>query len=398
MSIINWNEKQSVSVKTLFGFEEMLAKELEEIGVDDIRPANRIVHCKANLKEVYRINLETRLAIHVLVNLVSFRVKNPDELYDRVKDYPWEDLIPLDKTFSIDFTVHSSFFTHGKFASLKMKDALVDRIREVKGARPYVDVEAPDYRLNLHISEHFVNIALDASGESLHKREYRTAAVAAPINEVLAAGIVKISGWKGDIDLIDPMCGSGTLVIEAVLAARNIPSVWFRENFGFMTWENYDAALWEEIRETARAGFTSFNGNVYAYDRSSKAISIAKYNMQNANLDKWINAESLAFENAKPRSNKGMILMNPPYGERMIERDIKEFYKMIGNQLKRNFSGWDAWIISSNENAMKFVGLKPEKKIKLFNGPLEVQLAHYVLFDGGRKEEVIRKKRKRIGE
>jgi putative N6-adenine-specific DNA methylase len=396
--MINWNEKQSVSVKTLFGLEEMLAKELEEIGVEEIRPANRIVHCKANLKEVYRINLESRLALRVLVNLVSFRVKNPDELYDRVKEIPWEDLIPVDKTFSIDFTVHSSFFTHGKYASLKMKDALVDRIRDKKGVRPYVDVEAPDYRLNLHISEHFVNIAIDASGDSLHKREYRTATVAAPINEVLAAGIVKISGWKGDVDLIDPMCGSGTLLIEAVLAARNIPSGWFRENYGFMTWDNYDAAMWEEIREEARSKFQSFTGTVYAYDRSSKAISIAKYNMQNANLEKWINTEGLTFEKLKPRSNKGVVLMNPPYGERMEKRDIVDFYKMIGNQLKRNFSGWDAWIISSNEDAMKFVGLKPEKKFKLFNGPLEVQLAHYVLFDGGRKEEVIRKRRKRIGE
>lgn len=396
--MINWNEMQSVSVKTLFGLEELLVKELEDIGVTDIKQANRIVHCKTDLRGIYRINLESRLALRALVNLLSFRVKNPDELYDYVKDFAWEDIIPVEETFAIDFTVHSSLFTHGKFASLKMKDAIVDRIRDKKGARPSVDIEEPDYRLNLHISEHFVNISIDSSGDSLHKREYRTATVAAPMNEVLAAGMVKISGWDGECDLMDPMCGSGTILIEAVLAARKIPSLWYREIFGFMTWANYDKELWEEVRENARAGFTTFNGNVYAYDRSSKAISIAKYNMQNAHLEKWIQTESLTFEKVKPRSNKGIVLMNPPYGERMYKKDIIDFYKMIGNQLKRNFGGWEAWIISSNEEALKFIGLKPEKRLKLFNGPLEVQLAQYILFEGNRKDEVIRRKRKRIGE
>lgn len=396
--MINWNEKQSVSVKTLFGLEELLVKELEALGATEIKPANRIVHCKTDLKGLYRINLETRLALRALVNLFSFRVKTTDELYDKVKEYPWEDIIPIEKTFAIDFTVHSTIFTHSQFASLKVKDAIVDRIRDKKGERPSVDVEEPDYKVNLHISEHFVNLSLDSSGESLHRREYRTATVAAPINEVLAAGMVKISGWNGECDLMDPMCGSGTLVIEAALLARNIPSCWYRENYGFMTWGNYDSNLWEEIRDAARANFKTFSCNIYAYDRSSKAISIAKYNMQNAHLDKWIDTESITFEKVKPRSNKGVILMNPPYGERMQKEDIISFYKMIGNQLKRNFGGWDAWIITSNEEALKFIGLKPDKRFKLFNGPLEVKLAKYVLFEGTRKDEVIRKKRKRIGE
>jgi putative N6-adenine-specific DNA methylase len=396
--MINLNKDNDVSVKTLYGLEELLVKELEGLDIKDIRPANRIVHCKTDLKGIYRICLETRLALRVLINLLSFKVKDPDELYERVKEFPWEDYIELDETFAIDFTVHSSVFTHGQYASLKVKDAIVDRIRDKKGARPDINFEEPDYQINLHISEQFVSISLDASGESLHRREYRTATVAAPMNEVLAAGMVKISGWDGECDLMDPMCGSGTLLIEAVLAARNIPSVWYREKFGFMSWKNYDESLWLEIRENARANFKSFSGNVYGYDRSSKAVSIAQYNMQNAQLEKWINTEGYTFEKVVPRSKKGVILMNPPYGERMEKKDIISFYKMIGDQLKKNFSGWDAWIITSNEDALKFIGLRPEKKYKLFNGPLEVQLAHYVLFEGTRKDEVIRKRRKRIGE
>ena len=396
--MIDWKNKVSVSVKTLYGLEDMLVDELKEIGVSDIKAGNRIVHCKSDLRGIYRICLESRFALHVLVNLFSFRVKAAEELYEKVYEFPWEELIRPEDTFSVDFTVHSALFSHSKYASLKAKDALVDRIRDKKGTRPNVDIENPDYRINLHISEHFVNLAIDASGESLHKREYRTATVAAPMNEVLAAAMVKLAGWDGEMDLMDPMCGSGTLVIEAALAARNIPSQWYREKFGFMTWNNYDENLWNEIREEARSKFKSFNGNIYAYDRSSKAVSIAQYNMKNAAMDKWIHAESLSFEKAVPRSPKGIIIMNPPYGERMQMNDIVEFYKMIGNQLKRNFGGWEAWIITSNEDALKFIGLKPDKKIKLFNGPLEVKVAKYVLFEGSRKDEVIRKKRKRIGE
>lgn len=396
--MINLNKDNDVSVKTLYGLEELLVKELEALDIKDIRPANRIVHCKTDLKGIYRICLETRLALRVLINLVSFKVKDPDELYERVKEFPWEEYIGLDETFAIDFTVHSSVFTHGQYASLKVKDAIVDRIRDKKGARPDINFEEPDYQINLHISEQFVSISLDASGESLHRREYRTATVAAPMNEVLAAGMVKLANWDGECDLMDPMCGSGTLLIEAVLAARNIPSVWFREKFGFMTWKNFDENLWKEIREDARSRFKSFTGNVYGYDRSSKAVSIAKYNMENAQLDKWIHTEGYTFEKVIPRAKKGIILMNPPYGERMEKSDIIAFYKMIGDQLKKNFGGWEAWIITSNEEALKFIGLKPDKRFKLFNGPLEVKLAKYVLFEGSRKDEVIRKKRKRIGE
>ncbi len=396
--MINWEEELNVSVKTLFGLEEMLADELKAIGIEKVEKGNRIVHFKGNLEDIYRACLETRLAIRVLVNIADFKSDSPDDLYEKATRMKWEDLLTPEDTFAIDFTVHSTVYNHGMFASQKLKDAIVDRCRNVYGERPSVDTENPNYLFDLHISERQVNISIDASGASLHKRDYRTATVAAPISEVLAAAMVKISGWKGDTDLIDPMCGSGTLVIEAALMARNIPSSWYREKFGFMAWKNFDASLWESIRDNARANFTTFTGNIYAYDRSSKAVSIAKYNMTNAKVDKWINAESLTFESLVPRGNKGVVLMNPPYGERMQKDDIVEFYKMIGNQLKRNFAGWEAWIITSNQDALKFVGLRPEKKIKLFNGPLEVRIANYSLFEGERKEEVKRRKRKRIGE
>lgn len=395
--MIDWNKPLTLAVKTLFGFEDMLATELEQIGAGDIKKGNRIVHCTGNLETVYEACLKSRLALHVYIHIDSFWAKTEDELYENTKKLNWESLIPTDKTFAIDFTVYSPVFTHGKFASLKLKDAIVDRIRDKVGSRPYIDTENPDYQLYLHVSDRKVDIYLDAAGESLHKREYRTATVAAPLNEVLAAGIVKITGWDGQIDFIDPMCGSGTLAIEAAYLARNMPAGWFREDFGFMHWKNYDAKLWEEIRENARKNFNIFNGEMQIFDRSSKAISIAKYNLQNAHLDKWISANAKPFEKLKPNSNKGILIVNPPYGERMQMNDIIAFYKMIGNQLKRNFSGWEAWVVSSNLEAMKFLGLRPDKKYKLFNGPLEVQLAKYTLFEGDLKTEK-KKRRKRIGE
>jgi len=395
--MIDFNKPLKLAVKTLYGFEDMLMDELGKIDAEDIKKGNRIVHCTGNLETVYRACLETRLALHVYLHLASFRAKTIEELYNASIAFEWEALIPPDKTFAIDYTVNSPIFTHDKFASLKLKDAIADRIRNQIGERPYVDTESPDYQLYMHISDRSVDIYLDAAGESLHKRGYRTATVEAPINEVLAAGIVKISGWEGDVDLVDPMTGSGTLAIEAAFAARNMPSSWYREDFGFMHWKAFDSVLWNEIREKAREKFMVFSGNIYIYDRSSKAVSIAKYNLQNAHLEKWVDASGRPFEKLEAPSGKGVIIMNPPYGERMQMRDIIDFYKMIGNQLKRNFPGWEAWIVSSNLEAMKFIGLKPEEKHKLFNGPLEVQLAKYTLFEGDFKT-MKKKKRKRIGE
>lgn len=394
--MIDFNDKLDISVKTLYAFEEMLSEELTACGLSGIITGNRVVRGKGDIREVYRICLESRLALRVYIHLLSFTARNTDELYHAAKEMKWEELIPEGKTFAIDFTVHSDVFTHGQYASLKLKDALVDRMREKTGKRPYVDIDNPDYFLYLHISGNRIGIYLDAAGKSLHKRGYRTATVAAPLNEVLAAGIIRITGWDGSEDFIDPMCGSGTLAIEAAYIARNMPAGWYREDYGFMHWQNYDELLWQQIREDARRKFRVFPGSILIYDRSSKAISIARYNLKNAHLEKWVTAEAKPFEKLVPGKAKGKIVMNPPYGERMQKKDIIGFYRMIGDRLKRHFPGWEAWVVSSNPEAMKFLGLRPHKKYKLFNGPLEVQLAKYTLFEGDMKSE--KRRRKRIGE
>lgn len=394
--MINWNDTWQISVKTLFGFETLLASELETLDVTKIKVGNRVVKGHADLKTVYRVCLNARLAMHVYIPLHSFKAQNENDLFNQTLVLDWENLIDPEKTLAVDSTVHSEHFKHDKYASLKLKDAIVDRIRNTRGRRPSIDIENPDFQIYLHISDNQVNLFLDAAGDSLHKREYRTATVAAPLNEVLAAGLIKTTGWTGQSSFLDPMCGSGTLAIEAALIARNIPAGWFRERFGFMNWPSFIASDWEEIKEKAREAFRPLEHNMYIYDRSSKAISIAEYNLKNAGLDKWVKARAFPFEKLTLNEKPGLIVMNPPYGHRMQQSDSVAFYKMIGDRLKRQFSGWEAWIVSSNFEAMKFIGLRPARKLKFFNGPLEVQYANYELFTGDLKQD--KKRRRRIGD
>ncbi len=379
------HKEVDIAVKTLFGFEELLAEELRELGVEHLQTGNRIVHFKGDLAMIYRCCLNLRLALRVYIHIHSFRADDANDLYAKAMHHPWESILTKYKTFAIDFTVNSPLFRHGKYASLKLKDAIVDRIRDHTGGRPNVDTEEPDYRFYLHISNNEVDIYLDAAGESLHKRGYRKDTGPAPINEVLAAGIIKLSGWDRQSPFMDAMCGSGTIPIEAALMAKNIPPLWKRQAFGFREWSNFNPGLWRDIRSEARKKMSEYEGLIYASDISDKAVRVAIDNIIHANVDDVVSIKRMAFDQLRPKHDHGTLIINPPYGERMQKDDIMAFYKSVGDTLKNHFPGWDAWVFSSNIKALKNIGLRPSRKIKLFAGKLESRLMHFPLYHGSKE-------------
>lgn len=381
------NRKQTLAITTLFGVEDLVVDELKSLGAIDIEKGNRVVHCKGDLKVIYKSCLQLRHAIRVLVYLDEFEAAGPEELYDGAMKLPWEDFIDFKTTFSINFAIHSEHYSHTMYASLKLKDAIVDRVRNVTGNRPSIDKVNPDYQFLLHISDEFVSIYLDASGPTLNRRGYRGESVEAPINETLASALVKMTGWDGKVPLIDGMCGSGTIPIEAVYQARNIPSQWYRSKFGINTWRNYDPALMAQVREEAKAKVKDLDTEVFASDISEISLRSAEHNIKNARCENYIQTSLKAFDNLKKPADHGIIIINPPYGERLDPDDINDFYRGIGDTLKSNFEGWDAWIITSNKEALKHLGLRTSKRIKLYNGPLETRFVRYELYKGTRKSQ-----------
>lgn len=372
--------------KTLYGFESILAKELLDLGAMDIKEGNRMVSFVGDKGFMYKANLCLRTAIKILKPYESFRVNSEQELYDNIKKLPWEKFLADDGSLAIDSAVHSDIFTHSQYVALKSKDAIVDRFREKFGKRPDVDLDFPDLRINIHIEKNFCNVSFDSSGDSLHKRGYRTATNIAPINEVLAAGMLLISGWDGQCDFLDPMCGSGTIPIEAAMIACNIPPNLNRKEFAFEKWNDWDEDLFEKIEESALKKVRNFHFKIKGYDKAPSAVMKAKDNVKNANLSDFIEIEQKSFFESE-KQNEGYLhmLFNPPYGER-LEIDIEDFYGKIGDTLKQNYPGTHAWFIATNFDAIKSVGLRASRKIKLYNGPLEGRLLKYVLYEGSKKK------------
>lgn len=372
--------------KTLYGFESILAKELLDLGALDIKEGNRMVSFAGDKGFMYKANLCLRTAIKILKPYESFRVNSEQELYDNIKKLPWEKFLADDGSLAIDSAVHSEIFTHSQYVALKSKDAIVDRFREKFGKRPDVDLDFPDLRINIHIENNFCNVSFDSSGDSLHKRGYRTATNIAPINEVLAAGMLLMSGWDGQCDFLDPMCGSGTIPIEAAMIACNIPPNLNRKEFAFEKWNDWDEDLYEKIEESAMKKVRDFHFKIKGYDKAPSAIMKAKDNVKNANLSDFIDIEQRSFfESEKQKEGYLHMLFNPPYGER-LEIDIEDFYGKIGDTLKQNYPGTHAWFIATNFEAIKSVGLRASRKIKLYNGPLEARLLKYVLYEGSKKK------------
>ena len=384
--------------KTFKGLEEVLAQELTELGANDIQIERRAVRFSGDKALLYRANLCLRTASRVLVEIKGERLKvkgermKPEDLlYEAVKRIDWSRYMTADTTFSIDATVYSETFRNSRFVTYRVKDAIADYWMERANRRPNVRVDNPDLYINVHIAQETVTVSLDSSGESLHKRGYRVANTEAPINEALAAGMLLMAGWQGQTDFYDPMCGSGTLLIEAALIARNIAPGLFRKCFAFEKWSDFDADLWSEIyNDDSRE--RDFTHKIYGSDASFYAIQQATKNIKAAGVAKDVELKQIRFEELKPLSPftshlSPLLMMNPPYGERLASnKDIERLYGAIGTALKHNWSGATAWIISSNDAAMKCIGLKPSKKYRLLNGELDCQFNQYDLFAGSRKQ------------
>ncbi len=373
--------KFQMVAKTFQGLEDVLRDELIALGAENVELGNRMVTFEGDKELMYRANLCCRTALRILKPIVKFTADTTDELYDYVRDLDWEQFMTVDSTFSIDSTVNSSDFNHSKFVTYRVKDAIVDHFNDKYGRRPSIRLVGADLQLNVHISDNRVTISLDSSGEPLSKRGYRLEQTEAPINEVLAAGIIMKTGWRGDSDFVDPMCGSGTFLIEAALIAANINPGIYRESFAFEKWPDYDADLFEEIYNDDSAE-REFGYKIYGGDISPEAVSIARKNIRNARVDDMVEIVCRPFSEWVENAPEGVLVTNPPYGERLKPENISLLYKTIGSTLKNYFKGWHAWIIGYRDEQFAEIGLKPSVKIPLHNGSLECSLREYVLFDG----------------
>ena len=374
--------------KTFKGLEQVLAKELIELGANNVQIERRAVSFTGDKRMLYTANFCLRTASRVLVPIATFKAKKTDDIYEQVKLLDWAQYMTAKNTFQIDATVYSDLFRHSQFITYRVKDAIVDWWMEHGGVRPSVQLSNPDIYLNVHIAGDTVTLSLDSSGESLHKRGYRVANTQAPINEALAAGMLLLAGWQGQSDFYDPMCGSGTLLIEAALIARNIAPGIYRKGFAFEKWASFDADLFEDVyNDDSRE--RDFKHKIYGSDAGFYAVQTAQKNIQSANLQRDIEVKQIRIEELKlaDQSTEGaLVMMNPPYGERLSQdKDVLRLYQDMGTALKHQFCGATAWIISSNEEALKCVGLRPAKRIRLINGDLDCLFNQYVLFSGDRK-------------
>lgn len=379
------SEQFEMIAKTFQGLEEILAEELTTLGAGDIQIGRRMVSFTGDKEMMYKANFCLRTAIRILKPIKHFHAENADEVYEQIKAIEWENYLNPDKTFAVDAVVFSDEFRHSKFVSYKVKDAIVDYFRDKYGKRPSVRISKPDVLLNIHIAQKDCTLSLDSSGESLHRRGYRQEAVEAPLNEVLAAGMILMTGWKGECDLIDPMCGSGTIPIEAALIARNIAPGVFRKEFAFEKWTDFDQDLFDRIYNDDSQE-REFEHKIYGYDNNPKANEIAIHNVKAAGVSKDIVLKLQPFQQFEQPKEKAIIITNPPYGERISTNDLLGLYSMIGERLKHAFTGNVAWILSYRQECFDQIGLKAETKIPLFNGALECEFRKYELFDGKYKD------------
>lgn len=373
--------------KTLFGFEDILADELRDLGALNVKQETRMVSYEGDNGMMYKANIGCRTAIKILKPIHRFISRHEKRFYNSIYKMEWEQYLDNDKTFAIDATVNSDYFNHSKYIALKTKDAIVDRFRDKTGDRPNVETNDPDLRINIHIQQDKVTVSLDSSGHSLHKRGYRQHVGMAPINEVLAAGLLIKSGWRGQCDFLDPMCGSATIPIEAAMIACNIPANINRDFFTFKKWADWDEELFENVKESLLKKTRDCEYNIQGFEVNKKMAELAKENIEAAALEDFVKiAKQDFFKSEKHTDTPLHIFFNPPYDER-LEVDIEDFYQDIGNTLKQEYANTNAWMITANLPALKFVGLRTSKRIACYNGPLEARMVMYEMYDGSRKRK-----------
>jgi len=371
--------------KTFFGFEDILAKEVQQLGGQDVQTGTRVVTFSGDKGFMYKANLSLRTALKILKPIKWFKVFNDKTLYDGISSVNWSEFMNEKQTFVVDVTLYSEAFNNSQFVALKTKDAIVDQFREKTGVRPSIDKDFPDLRIHIHLDRDQCTVSLDTSGESLHQRGYRSATNIAPINEVLAAGMLILSGWEGTSHFLDPMCGSGTILAEAAMIACNIPANINRKEFAFEKWNDWDNDLFDQIIDSLMKKTREFHYTIKGYDKAPSAVRKAQDNIQNANLDDYVTIEQKDFfETEKQTEGPLHMVFNPPYGER-LDIDMERFYREIGDTFKQSYPNTQAWFITANLEALKFVGLKPSRKIKLFNGKLEARLLKYDIYEGSKR-------------
>lgn len=380
-------ENFQIIAKTFFGLENVLIQELKAIGAQNIEKINRAVAYTGNKEILYKSNLLLRTAIKVLMPVTSFIVKDEADLYKKLNSFEWDLYFDYRKTLSVEVQVNSEKFQNSRYITYKVKDAVVDYFREKYNRRPFINIDNPHNKINIHIFKDKVTVSLDSSGESLHKRNYRMRDGLAPVNEVLAAGMILMTGWDKKMPLIDPMCGSGTMLIEAAMIANNIPASIKRKDFCFLNWKDYDEVLWKKVQDDAVAKITEHDGYIYGSDISEKAYALTLENINNSYLGEEFNIKLSVKPLLKiaPPADKGIVIMNPPYGERIKTDQIMKLYKDIGSVLKQNFNGHDAWIISSNFSAINEIGLHSTERHILYNGKLECKYNKYEIYQGSKK-------------
>lgn len=377
--------------KTFAGLESILAEELTALGAQNCQLLSRGVSFEGDMDMMYRANYYCRTALRILWRQKTFRFTNNRQFYEQIFEYPAEKVLAKDGTMSVHATIADSIFNTPLYASVLAKDAICDRFRDLYEERPDVDKDNPDVSFQLHVYRNEAQLFLDSSGESLHKRGYKVRNHPAPINEVVAAAMIKLSGWHGECDFIDPMCGGATLLIEAAMAALNIPAGFYRRNFGFQYWKNFNASMWNGVKKEAQIK-EDVDIDFYGSDINPHFLDYARANVAKARLQDFISLEKNDMRRTSPKRVPSLVMMNPPYGERLEVDDINELYESVGDALKKNYAGCRAFMISSDTVALKHVGLRPSFKENLFNGQLECKFLGYDLFAGDHKSFVKQKK------